>query len=921
MLSRLFERRYAKWLSWALLPILLFSAFAIAFPDILASLDARPRLKLILDAIGGVLCDPVGNDLTVVGPDREGRELALLVRHGTASALVATAAVATFLTLYLQLRRGCNEDAFDGVPLPLPPTVIGDGSVFRTGSLGGLPPRFLEPHLAAEIVELISYRPTGRSQDIDLSATIERRARGDRDALVFGQRKELPTIVVLADDFAEARSWNTLAVEFRTALEERGLSVEWVAYSGSFSRSDRGTGVAGAVLATVESIAQRSAWIVTTVFGDLRRLSRGDLAALAEWREHGPVIAFDYHESGLWDSRHGLIENKGIPVHPATGPALRQALAVAFAPDRAAIRNIAQPPAGAAVFHHLSEAHAQWASACAMVEPISFALAEKLRKAHPKLAHAGEALAFSLLARLPESWTGREGLRFAPDIRRALLSRATAISREQHFAFLAVMDKAFGTEPDDITAGELWRYTRAQAELFTPRQDRALQDIGHIRQSGIVDRDAINDFTGSLRPSGGSRQPGTVHLTGRMSKPFALKDLLRQDAAEEAEDAVRARWSVGPAEIRVRIGSDAGALAAFLPGGASFLMVTPGREPFALIDAVSGGRFALRVTDDLERLGLAGRDFTAIHTFQTTPIESSVLGQTMSGGVLAARSGRLVGFALPLPFAPEQAQELRLNEIALEIELGADPLLALSPVADFVACATRGASRVTVTPAVGEGRSQTFELPQAVTALVFSRGGSVLCGLENGDVFECSVLEGSARPRRIAEFGAAIAVLADSAGPDSRAAAVIAALADGRIVPAGSAPSDFDGALPWRPKWITVFPDLKAGLDGGSPAGFSVAATSPNGEFDVVGLMPPKGGLQFEQSLLTLSSIDPVRDGLAVVAINAERRRLVVRSGLYLEIRSLLYELADATEPESRADDQSPTPLGTLETATTEVAT
>ncbi|MBZ9763375.1 hypothetical protein LB553_21175 [Mesorhizobium sp. CA8] len=79
----------------------------------------------------------------------------------------------------------------------------------------------------------------------------------------------------------------------------------------------------------------------------------------------------------------------------------------------------------------------------------------------------------------------------------------------------------------------------------------------------------------------------------------------------------------------------------------------------------------------------------------------------------------------------------------------------------------------------------------------------------------------------------------------------------------------------------------------GSPIGFSVAATGLNGQFDVVGLPLQDERTKYQGESLISEAIDPSRDRIEVLAINAERRRIVVRNGVYLEVRPLLYDLPE----------------------------
>lgn len=738
--------------------VCLLAALAILLPVDFSVL--RDRFQLVIRSLLGAISDPLGTDLTSKGGDPDRLDAALMVRHSIAAALIASAAVAALLTFSLRKRPKTKPPETHDEHLPA--ETKGDASVFRVGSLGGLPPRFLDPRLATEIVELLSYRETDRDRRIlDLRSTIDSRVRGDMDSLIFEKRKELPTVVILTDSRSDARYWNTTATEFQIALERRGLTVETLAYSGTFSETSSDHHGSDTISSALEMIAGGSGWMLTTVFGDLKRLSGRDISLLATLREQGPVLAFDYDDPRLWDRRHEILEGLGIAPHPAAGPALRQALAAAFAPDRAAIRQTELAKPREPAFEHLSEPHAQWASACAMVEPVSFALAEKLRAAQPELAGNSEILAFSLLARLPGSWVGPEGLRFSSQIRRLLLSRSATTPRSQQFSFLQVLDKAFGEEPKSITAAELWRYTRAQAELFTPRQSRAVQDLVDIKAGGLIDESQLNDFIQRLRQPGEAKEAGTIALSLRSSRLLALaRSAESADISEKEPPTVSATWSVGLSETRVRLGSEAAPLAAFLGGGSDILLVEPGvADPqliFSRVDAVRGSRGALGSGGPaLSNANLASSDFAELMIFPQT-----------ESGVLVTRDGRLFSFPQignTRATGTESRPALSLTEVQLGIQTTGVPLVALSLEGYRIACCGAGSSIVVVTSANEDVSPQHISLPGNVSAIAFSQSGGVLCGLENGDVFRMTASpSGFGSPERVASFGLVIAALAET---------------------------------------------------------------------------------------------------------------------------------------------------------------
>ncbi|MGM4914927.1 hypothetical protein [Rhizobium sp. 768_B6_N1_8] len=875
---------------WSLGVVLALCALSLAFSGLIDTIS--DQFNAILTGLAGAFHDPLGTGLLKEGPDSEGLQVALLVRHAVVSFLAASAVVLVLIALRLTIKKP-DTGVGPREPFITRRAVTGDESVFRVGSLGGPPPPFLDPALASEIVELISYRQTDRVRtDLDLRSTVGRRVRGEMDSLVFQKRKELPTVAVLVDCAADGRHWNTLATEFQVALEKRGLRVEILPFYSSLSRpSSYANTSADTVEATLTGLADRTGWMLTTVFANLRRLSTRDIAILVAQQEQGPVLAFDYVDPRLWDFRHVKFETKDMGPFPATGYALRQALATSFAPDRGATRAAKSASSGKAVSWHLSQPHIEWAIACAMVEPVSFALAEKLRKAHPLLSGPSEALAFSLLSALPESWISREGLHFSPQIRRDLLSRASELSRDLQVAFLEVFDAAFGNEPQSITAGELWRYTRAQAELFTFRQARAFQDLADVKAGGIIDADAFDDFVGRLRQPGTAIEPGSIVLRSATPKlPRVLPT--DQTSTPPLNETQFANWSVGLSEVRIRANSQIAPLATFFAEGQSFLTIDKGgAEPFSRVDAVRGVRQAMTQLTPLSNFNILPSDFTQVYMFSNG-----------EGGVLAARPGRL--FTMLKGNESEQGliPNMALQEIKTETDLGHDPLVALSPDGKRIAYARAGSLQIAVVATSADERPEIHQAAKALTAIAFSQRGSILCGDTEGNVFEFSsddrsLTSSAADQQPIASFPAPVSALCDFVD-DSGDRRVVVGLSDGRVGIGPGLPLRSFDLLAWRPRWLTVFADRKAAVVGSRTTGLSIAVTGADGEFDIIGLDSDGTG-QFEPVSLLDSSLDPSRDGRAVLAINAERRRIIMRNGSYLEVRPLVYDLPDVEEVDS----------------------
>ncbi len=213
----------------------------------------------------------------------------------------------------------------------------------------------------------------------------------------------------------------------------------------------------------------------------------------------------------------------------------------------------------------------------------------------------------------------------------------------------------------------------------------------------------------------------------------------------------------------------------------------------------------------------------------------------------------------------------------------------------------QGRGEIAVVAAAADERPTKFQIAGTLTAIAYSKRGALLCADASGDILELSADDpapssSASGPSRLANFDGPIAAFADFYGDDDRRH-VVAALADGRVAiqEPGLSSRSYD-LLPWRPRWITVFPDRKAAMAGSQALGVSIAVTGAEGEFDIVGVDSAAGDNEFNALSLLDHSIEPSRDELAVLAINPERRRIIVRNGSYLEVRPLVYDLPEVGE-------------------------
>jgi hypothetical protein len=810
----------------------------------------------------------------------------------------------------------------------------GDETVFRVGALGGDQQRFLQSDMATQVAELFSYR-RGEPEisTLDVQATVAAHVRGeDPSSIVHERQRQLPVVLLLVDATSSSLQWHTLAYEFEAALSARGVAHERITFQGSFFESRDGrTNLSGEGL-YLESAVTAPGWTVTCVFGEVQKLSAVDRGLLHWVQENGPVLFFELRHPRLWDARHRLLSDGGITVLPATAPYLLEGLARIFAPDRATaadtfdpIDRIAarNPAANEITLEALGADAVDWATECALVQPISYALAETLRRAHPELAGPSGQLEYSRLAALPGSWTGAEGLRFEPGVRCLLLNLFSARPAKEREAVTAVIDAAFADEPIGETASALWRYARAQVLVFGAAADEAFSTINEIADQGLINPDDVDRLFAHLRLPSQPTDPRRIVLPAEPVRAATRRRLLsrRTNNLGPERPLPIARWIIGLPESRVRFldngeGNSALSTSGFeRPTGSAFL---PGGR-YVIVDgqldsSVSAGLVLVDVV-----LGTRGK---IGGSWSTAAISGIWTAREVQLAVIAVRGSPL--FIVRSDFEP--SNELGAEHFTVQMlpgtDIGSDddaPAVAVSPDGNLIALC-RSDGQLMLADPNSKAEPQLVETGARATTLSFPSNERLFAGLANGDVIAFSIEERRAQGMSIVfhlELPATAIAPVSVADPMSP---LIAGLPDGRIIltptsQTSSAMSDQyrQVKLAWVSRRVAPFPDkgvVASEGAGGSPTGLSIAVLGQEGECEIVGLpFVPSGPAKtdvpvFAPMSLLEKDIRPRRDGMRVLNIAAQSRRLAIVRSSALEIRPLVYHLPTAEAPVNGSADR-----------------
>ncbi|MCP5087948.1 MAG: SUMF1/EgtB/PvdO family nonheme iron enzyme, partial [Rhodobacteraceae bacterium] len=407
---------------------------------------------------------------------------------------------------------------------------------FSVGTIGGSPgPRFeddLLNHLADSMGYFRSQKP-GRRLNVPASiqATLK---RGGIPELAFYQRKQIRSLLILEDEFAEPLAWNTLAGELAEGMSRRGVPVLYGGFRGSpaqfmlrnppLAPPRRGIhptpplkgGIVpqatpfakvspvsspgnGSVCYLEDFEDQRSGYLVL-IFTDGKSLVRSASSFVLEQLARWPMVAWmELREPRAWDNTATLPDRHGIPLYPATPDGVRQAFR-RFMTEQGGEADFSAPAqtrAGSPLQAEASfDAYVEallgdallWAQDCALLQPVSAGLADTLRqKFYPHLPYER----IERLYTLPGTVKTVSGLRFSEEVQRTLrtgfLIRRSDKEQEQALRFL--LQEIANAEPaadEDSLAHLAWEAVRERVRLEV-EQDNDLERLAQLAKTPLGD--------------------------------------------------------------------------------------------------------------------------------------------------------------------------------------------------------------------------------------------------------------------------------------------------------------------------------------------------------------------------------------------------------------------------------------------------
>ncbi len=370
---------------------------------------------------------------------------------------------------------------------------------FPLGSIGGRPGPRLSETLLDQLAESMGYFLSEQiSRDLNVTESAEATVRKNGvPTLIFKKQKQIRSLLILEDSFAEASAWNPVAGELRQGMIRRGIPVIHARFTGSakyFSISD------GSVFRLEDWENQRQGFLLL-IFTDGRGLCRLEDTfvpeALARWHN---AAWMELREPRFWDETISLPVRHGIPVYRATPDGILKAVK-AFVTEQGnnsdyaeTIRQSDRLPGPAGM---KSDAYTEmllgdallWAQDCAMMPVFTQGLAEALRVSfHPHLSPER----IGRLYALPGTSENVSGIRFSPDVLKILRKGFTVRreERDQEAVLKFLTEKIAEAEPEekDSPAHLIYEALKERVRLEWDRDNdlRRLSQLALTPAGGFV---------------------------------------------------------------------------------------------------------------------------------------------------------------------------------------------------------------------------------------------------------------------------------------------------------------------------------------------------------------------------------------------------------------------------------------------------
>jgi len=440
-------------------------------------------------------------------------------------------AAAALLLLMASLGFALHLRRLQRAPPDIAPPIDEKAAVFFSRSrIGGSVPARMTPAEMAAMADAMGYFNSDqpdRRLDIDASIHATLRQGGIADCR-FLRRQSIRSLLILQDERAEAVAWNSIAAELAAGMAHHGVPVSFGHYRGDPSHFVTAEGES----LYLEDLEDQRQGTLLLLFSDGLQFHRLSVQRILEQLAHWPMVAWlDLRLPQFQREGVNLATKLALPRYDATASGILAALGCFLAESGSSrMSRRAAPPlpsrSDVALARWLEMQLGTallWLADCSKLQPITPALAQKLRQAfHPHLS----VEQIELLHRLPGSSQSPAGIQFSHEVRCALghiwLRRGDEKRHQMVLQFLLdALKEAKPDEPANSIAMLNWEMLHERLLLEMDAEGEH-QRMGQLLQSPLAPA-LVDGLQGYALPAAdGSVPEDKIPLASRLKNPQAL---------------------------------------------------------------------------------------------------------------------------------------------------------------------------------------------------------------------------------------------------------------------------------------------------------------------------------------------------------------------------------------------------------------
>lgn len=367
---------------------------------------------------------------------------------------------------------------------------------FPLEQIGGKsPPRLGRRVLDRAAESLRYYESDEASEVLDVDASVEASGQGGGlPTLIYQSKKIIPTVLIFEDAYAEPTAWNSISGEAAEGLRRRGVQV----LSGKFFESPLRLHAPNQVTHQLDRLEEQKGNLLLLYFSDSKCFHEHNAHALRLLSRWPKIAWMELREPKFWDEDTGRVALHNIPVFPATPDGLLKAvthLSAEHPPQRSGNESAADwrgvpVYSGGNLYTYVEYVLGDalpWAQACAMIQPVTLGLADRLRlKFLPRLPAERVGRLFAL----PNSTYNKAGLNFSTPIlsvlRHGFTRRWNEVEQRKILLFILERIREVEPSPPESLAHLSWEYVYERVRLEV-EPDQALRELAGLAQTPLRD--------------------------------------------------------------------------------------------------------------------------------------------------------------------------------------------------------------------------------------------------------------------------------------------------------------------------------------------------------------------------------------------------------------------------------------------------